>query len=244
MYTKTDFSFSKLGNTLILNFPYRNSDKALQFILQLRTDLGKTFGNQLEDISLSFNSLNLFFMGEFDSEKIQKKIFSTINNLKIMKTKETKLWKLPVCFADEFNSDLLDHFNGDKQQVNTYLEQFIKLEYCLFFYGFLPGFPYLSGLSKKLIIPRKKTPSRLTLKGSLAVGASQVGIYPQDSPGGWHVIGNCPIPLIDFEVSPPNFIEVGDRIRFFEISEKEHREVLLAIRNKKKHTLLNQVTHD
>ena len=47
MYTKTDFSFSKLGNTLILNFPYRTGDKALQFILQLRTDLGKTFGNQL-----------------------------------------------------------------------------------------------------------------------------------------------------------------------------------------------------
>tara|TARA_B100000767_G_scaffold275757_1_gene315110 strand:+ start:7053 stop:7787 length:735 start_codon:yes stop_codon:yes gene_type:complete len=244
MYTKTDFSFSKLGNTLILNFPHREGDHALQFILKLSKTLKIKYNDQLEDVTHSFNSINLFFKGEFDPHKIHKQIFGTLDSLKIEKNKKNPIWKLPVCFADEFTSDLFDHFRGNQQQVNTYLEQFMKLEYCLFFYGFLPGFPYLSGLSEELIIPRKISPNRLTPKGSLAVGASQVGIYPQDSPGGWHVIGNCPIPIIDFELSPPNFIEVGDRIRFFEISEKELQEVLLAIQDQKNHPLINQVTYD
>ena len=75
-------------------------------------------------------------------------------------------------------------------------------------------------------------------------GASQVGIYPQDSPGGWHVIGNCPIPLMDFEKTPPNLVQAGNRIQFFAISKEEHQAVLLAIENKNEHPLINQVSND
>ena len=244
MYTKTDFWFSKLGNTLILNFPYREGAEALQFILQLTRVLKTKFKTQLEDATLSFNSINLFFKEEFDPHKVHKQIFGTMDSLKIEKNKKSKLWKLPVCLAKEFTSDLFDYFNEDQQQVKRYLEAFMKLEFSLFFYGFLPGFPYLSGLPEELMIPRKKTPNRLTLRGSLAVGASQVGIYPQDSPGGWHVLGNCPIPLINFEKSPPNFIQVGDRIQFFEISKEEHQGVLTAIKEKRNHPLIDQASND
>lgn len=244
IYTKTDFSFSKLGNTLIINFPHRDGDHALQFILNLSKALKIKYNDQLEDVTHSFNSINLFFKGEFDSHKIHKQIFGTLDSLKIEKNKKNPIWKLPVCFADEFTSDLVDHFSGNMQQVKTYIEDFLKREYRLVFYGFMPGFPYLSGLTKELMIPRKKTPNRLTLKGSLAVGASQVGIYPQDSPGGWHVIGNCPIPLMDFEKTPPNLIQAGNRIQFFAISKEEHQAVLLAIENKNEHPLINQVSND
>ena len=34
--------------------------------------------------------------------------------------------------------------------------------------------------------------SRRILKGSVAIGGAQTGIYP-DSPGGWYVIGKTPL---------------------------------------------------
>ena len=81
---------------------------------------------------------------------------------------------------------------------------------------FYPDFPTSEACPAAMAIPRKATPSRLTLRGSVAIGGDQVGIYPQDSPGGWNVVGNCPIPLMDFTKTPPNPIEPADRIQFFE----------------------------
>ena len=95
-----------------------------------------------------------------------------------------------------------------------------------------------------MAIPRKATPSRLTLKGSVAVGGDQVGIYPQDSPGGWNVVGNCPIPLMDFTKNPPNHIEPADRIQFFKISTAEHVDVATALEQNRSHALLKPFTHD
>lgn len=95
-----------------------------------------------------------------------------------------------------------------------------------------------------MAIPRKATPSRLTLRGSVAIGGDQVGIYPQDSPGGWNVVGNCPVPLMDFTKNPPNPIEPADRIQFFKISTAEYAEVVTALEKNTDHPYLKPFAHD
>lgn len=55
--------------------------------------------------------------------------------------------------------------------------------------GFKPFFPYLIGLDPLLETPRLASPRKRVAAGSVAIGGAQTGIYPEDSPGGWNIIG-------------------------------------------------------
>ena len=84
-----------------------------------------------------------------------------------------------------------------------------KAEYTVAMVGFLPHFPYLTGLDKKIETPRLDNPRTKVPKGSVAIGGAQTGIYPVESPGGWNLIGTTdPLLLVD--------IEPGDIVEFKE----------------------------
>ena len=85
--------------------------------------------------------------------------------------------------------------------------------------GFMPGFPYLGGMDSRLETPRLKTPRTKIPSGSVAIGGSQTGIYPAESPGGWQIIGRTPLKLFDPEKEPSVFFKAGDRIRFVPVDE-------------------------
>jgi len=86
--------------------------------------------------------------------------------------------------------------------------------YLVYFLGFSPGFPYLGGLPPELATPRLATPRKRTPAGSVAIGGSQAGVYPTDSPGGWRIIGRTPLRLFDAKASPPALLAMGDTVRF------------------------------
>ena len=88
---------------------------------------------------------------------------------------------------------------------------------------------YLGGLNKKIQCPRKKFPVLNIKKGSVGIGGSQTGVYPQNSPGGWNIIGNSPINLFDPYKNPPCFIKTGDEVKFIPVSKKDHEEIFLKI---------------
>lgn len=72
-------------------------------------------------------------------------------------------------------------------------DDFIDLHatsYSIAMIGFREYFPYLLGLDSRLDIPRRDTPRTKVNKGSVAIASGQTGIYPEDSPGGWHIIGH------------------------------------------------------
>ena len=111
-------------------------------------------------------------------------------------------------------------------------------------YGFIPGFMYLGGLNKKLSISRKKIPDRKILKGSVAIGGGQTGVYPADSPGGWYVIGNTPINLFNLSNnSSPVNIPVGDYVQFKSISSVEYHDIKKKV-EKDKYRLVKRYNHD
>ena len=59
-------------------------------------------------------------------------------------------------------------------------------------------------------------------KGAVGLAGKQTGIYPQPSPGGWHIIGSCPVKLFDPTSGKPCFVEIGDKIRFYAIERAEY----------------------
>jgi KipI family sensor histidine kinase inhibitor len=82
------------------------------------------------------------------------------------------------------------------------------------FVGFAPGFAYLVGLPAELAsVPRRPTPRPAVPGGSLALAGGFAGIYPQPSPGGWHLIGRTATRLFDAEAPPYCLLRPGDVVR-------------------------------
>ncbi|HJP84525.1 MAG TPA: 5-oxoprolinase subunit PxpB [Gemmatimonadaceae bacterium] len=80
--------------------------------------------------------------------------------------------------------------------------------------GFVPGWAYLSELDARLQIPRRSQPRPRVAAGSVAIAATQTGIYPLDTPGGWHIIGHTDAVMFDARRNPPALLRPGDTVRF------------------------------
>jgi KipI family sensor histidine kinase inhibitor len=88
------------------------------------------------------------------------------------------------------------------------------VEYNVFAIGFLPGFVYAGYLPPALAgLPRRDAPRVRVPVGSVAIAGRQTGIYPRESPGGWHLLGRTPLRIVDPDEGyfP---IQAGDRIQF------------------------------
>lgn len=86
--------------------------------------------------------------------------------------------------------------------------------YLVFAVGFLPGFPYAGYLPEKLTgLPRRGSPRTKVPAGSVAIVGRQTGIYPCESPGGWHILGRTPLEICDLKRGFFRF-RPADRIRF------------------------------
>jgi KipI family sensor histidine kinase inhibitor len=94
-------------------------------------------------------------------------------------------------------------------------------EYRVFAIGFLPGYPYAGYLPTPLCgLARRDSPRARVPAGSVAIAGRQTGVYSEDSPGGWHLIGRTPLAIVDLERG--HFpIRAGDRIRFDPIGHDE-----------------------
>jgi KipI family sensor histidine kinase inhibitor len=91
--------------------------------------------------------------------------------------------------------------------------------------GFRPGFPYLEALAQPLRgLPRRDHPRTEVPAGSVAIVGKQTAIYPERSPGGWHLIARTPISLVDLQTGWFAF-RVGDFVRFHPV-DREEFEVL------------------
>ena len=96
-------------------------------------------------------------------------------------------------------------------------------DYQVFAVGFQPGFPYAGYLPDRLSgLPRRTSPRARVPAGSVAIAGRQTGIYPGESPGGWHLLGQTPCQIVDLRAGffP---IEPGDFLRFEPISGRVNR---------------------
>lgn len=88
-------------------------------------------------------------------------------------------------------------------------------EFVVQFFGFSPGQAFFAPLPRELHLPRRSSPRVRVPMGAVAIANEFTVIYPQDSPGGWNLIGTRVSPALwDTESDPPNRVSVGDRVRF------------------------------
>jgi len=95
--------------------------------------------------------------------------------------------------------------------------------------GFLPGFPYLGGMSAKIAAPRLDTPRTRIPAGSVGIAGTQTGIYPAESPGGWRLIGRTPLKVFDPTRQPPALFQAGDYLKFVSVTPYEFIQIGEAV---------------
>ena len=140
-------------------------------------------------------------------------------------------WRLPVCYEGEAAPDLgeVAHALGIGEAEVVALHS--GAEYLVYMLGFLPGFPFMGDLPEKLRLPRRTQPRVRVPAGSVAIATGLTAIYPWESPGGWHLLGRCPVPLFDAHRAAPSLLAAGDRVRFMPVSADQYRAIEAGVRS-------------
>ena len=130
---------------------------------------------------------------------------------------------IPVCYGGEFGPDLSDVADLHGMTPAQVIELHSSATYVVYFFGFTPGFAYLSGLPESLETPRLATPRRKVPQGGVGIAGKQAGVYPFATPGGWRLLGRTPEAMFQPDRQHMSLLSIGDRVRFLPISEEEFR---------------------
>ncbi len=134
-------------------------------------------------------------------------------------------WSLPICYGGEFGPDLeiVAETRGltSQQVIDLHLGQ----TYLVYMIGFLPGFPFMGDVDPALEMPRRTEPRVRVPSGSVAITGQQTAIYPWESPGGWQLLGRCPLRLFDAEREQPALLAPGDLVAFHAVDAKGFEEI-------------------
>jgi KipI family sensor histidine kinase inhibitor len=123
--------------------------------------------------------------------------------------------EVPVWYGGAFGPDLGHVAERLKLSASQLVEFHSNQLFTVAFFGFLPGFAYLEGWPPQYAIPRLAQPRPKVPAGSVALAGAQCGIYPRESPGGWHLIGRTPLAVLD--PASPTFcrFSLGAKLRFY-----------------------------
>ena len=125
--------------------------------------------------------------------------------------KEVRSHVIPVNYNGE---DLDDIARRTGLSVTEIVRIHSESEYRVFVIGFVPGFAYLGPLDQRLVVPRRESPRKRVPAGSVAIAEAQTGVYPAETPGGWHLIGTTDVKMFDASRERPSLLAAGDRVRF------------------------------
>lgn len=121
---------------------------------------------------------------------------------------------IPVKYGGEYGPDMEFVCSYSGLLEYEVIEIHTARIYRVFAVGFMPGFPYMGILDRRLYAPRLETPRLKVPAGSVGVAQFQTGIYPFDSPAGWRIIGKTTIGLFDCNREPCSLLQMGDLVRF------------------------------
>lgn len=217
----------RLGErAFLLEFQPEITSETLRNLLNLKFYLQEKLFKQKVEITNTYHSLLITYREAIENAYDEVfELITTFARMNILQKSESSQFRIPVCYEEFFAPDMKEICSAKNLSVEEIIQLHSAPEYLVYFTGFLPGFLYLGGLPQELHFSRKKTPRLQVQKGAVGIGETQTGIYPQNSPGGWNIIGNSPVPLFDAGAHPPCEIKAGDRLKFFAISIDEHEEI-------------------
>jgi len=195
-------------NSVILYFEERICEEVLDHV-QHAYGVLKTVPDII-NLTPSYHSILIEYnIYKYDTNSITSTIERILySNPYVQGSSEGKLIEIPV----DYNKGL-DLERVAKLKALTPSEVVAKhtaMTYRVYAIGFMVGFAYLANVDESIATPRLDSPRTKVPKGSVAIAESQTAIYPQESAGGWNIIGHTEFD--DFEQ-----FEIGDRVRFISV---------------------------
>jgi urea carboxylase len=162
---------------------------------------------------------------------------------------DSRLFYLPTAYLDPWSRQAYELYiekiakkTADPQFIVEHNgledeQQLVRIhsgtEYWVAAIGWWPGVPFMLALDPrcKLTVPRYNPPRIWTKKGTVGLGGSNTGIYPEDLPGGIQIFARIPVPIWDpqqrFAVFKDSIclLRPGDRVKFVPCSLEEFNYV-------------------
>jgi len=195
-------------------------------ITQLKYNIANVLGDCVLELVPSYASLLVIFDPLKTEYFAVKKTILTLLNANISDLSGSqKIIELAVYYSPESGPDLKAIASRSGLSIEDVIEIHQQTIYQVFAIGFAPGFAFLGHVDERIACPRLTSPRAKVAKGSVAIADRQTAIYPSESPGGWNLIGLCPVTLFNPKVSPYLTYQVGDNVKFNAITQSEFLEL-------------------
>jgi len=211
-------------NALILYLGEQTSPEVSGRVQAAAVAIEAALGDQLIDLVPSYASLLIIYDAmATDHLSVSTRIRQAMKSLTTLSTdQQTNTVVLPVYYAPESGEDLTAIASRANITIEEVIELHTALEYRVYAIGFAPGFAYLGEVDPRIAAPRLSTPRTKVPRGAVAIADRQTAVYPAVSPGGWNLIGRCPLRMFNPERDPTMPVTVGDRVRFEAIDKQRY----------------------
>ena len=218
-------------NSIIIYFGSETSgsvsNKINAFCIYMKTN----YQTYIIDLISSYASVLLVFdVPNISHSEIKRIVRASLAKLEKSSKKsgvseEKQVITLPVLYGGENGPDLSTIAKNAGISEREVISIHESKPYLVYAIGFAPGFAYLGEVDPKIATPRLETPRQTVPKGAVAIADRQTAVYPAESPGGWNIIGICPIPMFN-SLSPPYMpVSVGDTVKFESIDENQFDKI-------------------
>ena len=214
-------------NALILYLGEETSPEVSGRVQAAAIAIEAALGADLIDLVPSYASLLIIYDAmRSDHLHVSNRVHAAVANIESSTTEtEGRAVVLPVYYSPESGEDL----EALAERANISVEEVIRIhsemEYRVYAIGFAPGYAYLGEVDKRIAAPRLTTPRAKVPRGAVAIADRQTAVYPAVSPGGWNLIGRCPVRMFNPKSDPTMPVSVGDRVRFEPIERQRFLEL-------------------
>jgi len=195
------------GNTIDLE----TSKEIRKFYLYLKS----LQQNNIIDIIPSFRSCLIHFNSRITSyDDFISFLIDKSEEIASVRVPEPRSHEIPVQYGGEYGPDMEFVCSYSGLNEEEVIEIHASTIYTVFAVGFIPGFPYMGTVDKRIYAPRLETPRLKVPEGSVGLAQLQTGIYSFESPAGWRIIGKTNVQLFNAREEPYSLLQMGDLVRF------------------------------
>lgn len=227
---ENDYKFLPHGDSaIVVEFSQEVTDLAWQKAHYISEQLNQSDNMGVLGTIPTYASVFIYFDPLVtDHQQIIKEVQRILNSFTYTKEEKRFLrcFRVPVLYGEQWGADL----KYVASQLNISEEEVISLHcskaYKIMCLGARIGQPMMDGVPYPRPVPRLEVPRTRVPKGSIALAGTQTLIYTSEIPGGWQLIGQTPLKLVDIEQHPPVPYKPGDYLEFFPISAEEADEYM------------------
>ncbi|KJY83924.1 allophanate hydrolase [Vibrio galatheae] len=213
--------------SILIRFHCQPNDHLSWVIGEISHYLSNQLGSWVMNVTPSFDSILVDYLPHRISifefvPYLEKLVTQALVNMPEAHVPE--VIELPVYYDLSVGPDLQQYLDSGlsyEQVVATHTQT----EYTVGAIGFSAGFAFLTDVDQSIRRPRKTTPRVSVPKGSVAIANNQTAVYPSETPGGWNIIGNCPVELYHPTEAKLLPFSIGTKVRFLAIDRDRFIEL-------------------